>query len=442
VYLVMNASDTPIGWWQDNTATYPTELGLANVPKLDAVTFPAKLLTYITADQTLVRSTPNGQIAARAYMMFPSADMNLQPVPGFVFDGDPILRSPASVQTGVFAGIQPYDYYIQLPTGLLFGATLTPGFISGERSVPELTWSTGSTTVAAYNYDQYAYGISDCYANLKTFDALKAAFVQTGATVKGDPVYEVNPNGNDAVYQCLYAKTQRYNYDPATKKSTSYYPTTYADFLGEHPVFFWKNATNDWVIFGRTDVVPAAEKAKPVIYLYPTKTEQVSVKVDPVGGFTKTDPAYDSGWNVTATPDSALTNLTDGRTYPYLFWEGGAEGVVSTPKEGFVVAQADISALLTEKLALLGLNAKERADFMEFWVPRLAKAPYYFITFVPKSEMDRVAPLTVSPAPDSVIRVLMDYQPLPSSVFVKPLNITTPNRTGFTVVEWGGVVRD
>jgi hypothetical protein len=56
--------------------------------------------------------------------------------------------------------------------------------------------------------------------------------------------------------------------------------------------------------------------------------------------------------------------------------------------------------------------------------------------------MDRVAPLTVVPTPDTVIRVLMDYTPLAAPISVAPLKITTPIRNGFTVVEWGGIVRD
>jgi|GEM_PF-2957040 len=218
---------------------------------------------------------------------------------------------------------------------------------------------------------------------------------------------------------------------------------TFEQYVAQNPILFFKDPWGRWIGIEELDYpYPYYGKGKPVIYLYPKKTEKVSVKVDPVGGFTKTDPVYGNGWNVMATPDSRLTNLSDGKTYPYLFWEGGAKGVVNTPKEGFVVAQADIPALLSNKLALLGLNAKERTDFMSFWVSRLSKAPYYFITFVPKSEMDRVAPLTVVPTPDTVIRVLMDYKALSVPISVSPLPITTPVRNGFTVVEWGGIIRD
>ena len=164
--------------------------------------------------------------------------------------------------------------------------------------------------------------------------------------------------------------------------------------------------------------------------------------MSPIGGFLKTDPDYGNGWVVDATPNGVITNLNDGKQYPYLFWEGGKDGVVETPTQGFVVAEGDIPSVLENKLSQFGLNKKERDDFLEFWVPKLSRAPYYFITFVSRSEIDRVSPMSVYPQPDTVIRVLMDYKPLTQPVSVEPLNITSTERKGFTVVEWGGIVRD
>ena len=79
-------------------------------------------------------------------------------------------------------------------------------------------------------------------------------------------------------------------------------------------------------------------------------------------------------------------------------------------------------------------------DFMEFWLPKMQEDPYYFITFLPQAEFEAIAPLTVEPKPDKVIRVFMDYKGLDKFEQVEPLNITTPKRIGFTVVEWGGAL--
>ena len=47
-------------------------------------------------------------------------------------------------------------------------------------------------------------------------------------------------------------------------------------------------------------------------------------------------------------------------------------------------------------------------------------------------------PLEVNPKPDTVIRVLMIYKPLNKKIKVKEQKIITPERKGFTLVEWGG----
>ena len=45
---------------------------------------------------------------------------------------------------------------------------------------------------------------------------------------------------------------------------------------------------------------------KPVIYLYPEKETDVTVKISLDGELTCTYPAYDDGWKVTAQPDGTL----------------------------------------------------------------------------------------------------------------------------------------
>ena len=214
---------------------------------------------------------------------------------------------------------------------------------------------------------------------------------------------------------------------------------TPAQFVARHPAVYVKDPLGRLVYFQGEQFGPAVECGKPVIYLYPEHTTDVSVKVAPTGGFTVTDPPYNDGWSVRATPESELFNYADGKTYPYLFWEGHGDEY-TRPTKGFVASRADVPALLKEKLALLGLNDKESADFMEFWEPRLKAKPYVFVTFVDQPTFDTIAPLTVEPTPDTVIRVFMDYEPLDAPIAVDPLPIVTPKRTGFSVVEWGGAL--
>lgn len=71
----------------------------------------------------------------------------------------------------------------------------------------------------------------------------------------------------------------------------------------------------------------------------------------------------------------------------------------------------------------------------------MQEKPYYFVTFLGNRDMNILAPLTIEPKPDTMIRVLMDFTPLDKPIKVKEYEIVTPKREGFTVVEWGGVIR-
>lgn len=182
----------------------------------------------------------------------------------------------------------------------------------------------------------------------------------------------------------------------------------------------------------------AAEKAKPVIYLYPTKKQDVKVKVSPEGGVTESIPEYGKGWKVTATPDGTIIDKATKTEYPYLFWESKDYGDEIDMSEGFVVETKNLQAFFEEKLAILGLNEKEIADFTEYWVPELQGKKYVFITFYSQERIDSEAPLKISPKPDSIIRVYFDHKKLDQKITVKEQVLTPAARTGFAVIEWGG----
>ena len=49
-----------------------------------------------------------------------------------------------------------------------------------------------------------------------------------------------------------------------------------------------------------------------------------------------------------------------------------------------------------------------------------------------------MAKLEVTPEPDSMLRVFMVYKPLETAIEIEEPTIEPFERTGFTVVEWGG----
>lgn len=175
--------------------------------------------------------------------------------------------------------------------------------------------------------------------------------------------------------------------------------------------------------------------AKPVIYLYPEKETDVTVKLDYDGELTCTYPAYNEGWTVTASPDGTLTDA-DGQTYNYLFWEG-KDNIEYDFSQGFCVAGGDTAAFLEDALSQLGLTRQEANEFMVYWLPRMEENPYNLIAFQTDAYTD-AARLTIDPAPDTLLRVFMAWKPLTDPVEISPQELTASERSGFTAVEWGG----
>lgn len=175
--------------------------------------------------------------------------------------------------------------------------------------------------------------------------------------------------------------------------------------------------------------------AKPVIYLYPEQETEVSVQLDYDGELTCTYPAYEDGWSVTAQPDGTLTD-EDGKQYSYLFWEGETD-VEYDMSRGFVVKGSDTAEFLQEKLSYLGLTPREYNEFIVYWLPKMQDHPYNLIAFQQEAYTDSAA-LTISPQPDSILRVFMAYQPLEQPVEIEEQVLAPFAREGFAVVEWGG----
>ncbi len=178
-----------------------------------------------------------------------------------------------------------------------------------------------------------------------------------------------------------------------------------------------------------------AGDAKPVIYLYPEEETEVTVRLDYDGTLTCTYPAYEDGWTVTAAPDGTLRDEA-GQTYSYLYWEGVARTEYDFSR-GFCVPGAETAAFLEDALARLGLTRREANEFIVYWLPRMEANPYNLIAFQAEDYTNH-ARLTVTPEPDSLLRVFMAWKPLEAPADLPAQELPAFKRTGFTVVEWGG----
>ena len=174
---------------------------------------------------------------------------------------------------------------------------------------------------------------------------------------------------------------------------------------------------------------------KPVIYLYPEQETEVKVQLDYDGSLVCTYPEYEDGWSVIAQPDGTLRDES-GKTYSYLFWEGNTDATYDFSK-GFVVKGSETAEFLEEKLAEIGLNEKEKNEFIVYWLPRMQDNSYNLIAFQAKAYTD-VAKLHITPEPDSILRVFMAYKELEKPIEIEEPAMAPFERKGFTVIEWGG----
>jgi len=273
-----------------------------------------------------------------------------------------------------------------------------------------------------------------------TFCPVKA---ETGEDVRPEALVKIGTvNGGEPIYMpkdLTKSATVKFAYDSWYLADGKAKPS-FQEFLKRMPVpiFLWQDAFGRWMRYADVTISPPAECGKPVIYLYPTKTTDVSVQLPRFINVTVSEPAYPArGWQTTAQPDGTLT-MADGQQYGSLYWEGTGVGY-APQRQGFIVKDGEQKPFLTTTLAKYGLNKTEANEFMDFWLPKMTGAPYYRVSFLTDAWSD-AAPLYVSPRPDTSIRLFMDWQKLSAPMSLEEPSVVTPKRQGFTLVEWGGLL--
>ena len=242
-----------------------------------------------------------------------------------------------------------------------------------------------------------------------------------------------------------------------TTDSAGYYQLTISDL--DSVVYFYKPYYNEIVIspydFKSQHVVVidfyAAIKIfnevmkKPVIYFYPEEKMSVSVALNIKGALTFTYPPIEEKWDFMVSTDGQLHK--DGKSFPYLFWEGESTDIqfvrTSNPDEvkGELVKADQVVLYLESKLTALGLNDKEKTDFITFWGPILMKNETSFVQFLLDDAVTSlIGDLEILPVPQTTRRVYLLFcnANLLEEKIIAPDQLPEFNRNGFTVIEWGG----
>lgn len=178
--------------------------------------------------------------------------------------------------------------------------------------------------------------------------------------------------------------------------------------------------------------------AKPVLYLYPTKKTNVTINFKNEDMLTTTYPKFNKEWSVIANPNGDLYDKK-GNYYYALYWEENGNHRVDF-NEGFYVEKENAIEFLEEKLEYIGLNNKERNEFIMYWLPIIEKNGKNLIYFELTEERDSYNKLIINPKPDSMLRLAIHVKKVNKKTNIKEQKLTKFNRKGFSAVEWGGVI--
>lgn len=332
---------------------------------------------------------------------------------------------------------------VKLPNLLTIAYDVEIPFLNESTGILEAKFVDNKNNKDPYDYTRPVCGSLCSLLHVADDATLKAQerLEVIAATASGEKLYGFIDKNAPELLEIYNDKNTLAYYGENWSQQGEKNKYSHQQFLDHRPLLYWQDPFGRWIQFRNRLFAVAAEMCKPVIYFYPKTDTQLSVDVRPDGGFTFTEPQHHKGWNIIAHPDGTITDLTDGKHYPYLFWEGMS---LRYPKstEGWIITPAIAENFFEEKLSMLGLNTKERADFKEYWVKRLAEdgKAYYKISFLTKEQFEFLAPLTMSEKPDTLIRVMMTAEGLDAPISITAPKLHAPLRKGFTVLEWGGTL--
>ncbi len=175
---------------------------------------------------------------------------------------------------------------------------------------------------------------------------------------------------------------------------------------------------------------------KPAIYIYPEFDRQflVNLNMHNRTKLTKSIPEYNSGWDVFVEESGKIEHK-----YDYLFYETSIMEL-SRFFSGWCFKKEEMEKGLKGVLNKIGLNEKETAEFLEYWLPRFGKFDYYKVYYLLNKQLDHYVGLDISPLPDSELRTLFFFEGCNQFENLPEPQVPEFKRAGTTVVEWGGVL--
>jgi len=176
---------------------------------------------------------------------------------------------------------------------------------------------------------------------------------------------------------------------------------------------------------------------KPNIYLYPQEDIDIHVSLEfPKGGeVIESVPIYNNGWYVHVDNKGKIDNK-----YDYLFYEAIQPDVWQYDK-GWCIERELLLEFFQTNLQGYNFTEEEISDFIDYWIPRLIDYDFYNIYPQEGNIIEKVIKINLSIQPKNINRLFyvvigkMEYEQLEAS------SINTFYRNGFTVTEWGVILK-
>ena len=179
---------------------------------------------------------------------------------------------------------------------------------------------------------------------------------------------------------------------------------------------------------------------KPILYLYPNEDMNINVKLEHSNRIITSYPKYTNGWSVKASSDGSLYDNSD-KYYYALYWDEKNPNKISFD-EGFYVTKENAIDFLEEKLSTVGLNDKERNEFIMYWLPKLEENEKSLVYFELTEERQYNNKLIITPEPDHLFRINIHIKKVNRKIEIKEQKLEKFERIGFVAVEWGGTIHN
>lgn len=181
---------------------------------------------------------------------------------------------------------------------------------------------------------------------------------------------------------------------------------------------------------------------KPVIYLYSETEQAFSLKIKTDADLQFTYPNYNNEWQGTASKNGTIQ--MNGSSYPYLFWDASfsVERLNLNWQDADQIQGAQVIEYLSNQLNHLGMNDKEKTDFITYWGPRMQQMKYIQVLWIQNETANSIASLDISPAFNQN-RIYLIFQetnhPVEQTLELKLNPLKPMNRSGNYLIEWGGI---